>query len=51
VTPQDLAATVFTYLRIDPEAQWLDRQGRPFPIVAPGGRVRQRILAFFPDGG
>jgi hypothetical protein len=38
VTPQDLAATVFTYLGIDPEAQWLDSQGRPFPIVAPGGR-------------
>jgi uncharacterized protein (DUF1501 family) len=38
VTPQDLAATVFAYLGIDLDAQWVDGQGRPMPIVAAGGR-------------
>ncbi len=37
VTPQDLAATVFTHLGIDLSAQWVDAQGRPFPIVTEGG--------------
>jgi len=38
VTPQDLAATVFTHLGIDPDAQWINGQGRPIPIVTEGGR-------------
>ena len=38
ITPQDLAATVFTYLGIDLDSQWVDNQGRPMPIVAAGGR-------------
>ena len=38
VTPQDLAATVFTHLGIDPEAHWVNPQGRPIPIVNEGGR-------------
>jgi hypothetical protein len=38
VTPQDLAATVFTHLGIDSAAHWTSPQGRPTPIVAEGGR-------------
>ncbi len=38
VTPQDLAATVFTHLGIDPGAQWVSAQGRPTPIVTEGGQ-------------
>jgi hypothetical protein len=38
VTPQDLAATVFTHLGIDPEAHWINPQGRPIPIVLDGGK-------------
>ena len=38
VTPQDLAATVFRHLGIDPSASWTDPQGRPVPIVTEGGR-------------
>jgi hypothetical protein len=38
VTPQDLAATVFTHLGIDTGAHWVNGQGRPIPIVAENGR-------------
>ena len=38
VTPQDLAATVFTHLNIDTTAQWIDGQGRPTAILPAGGR-------------
>jgi hypothetical protein len=38
VTPQDLAATVFRHLQIDLDAQWLNPQGRPMPVVLEGGR-------------
>jgi hypothetical protein len=38
VRPADLAATVFRHLGIDLNAQWLDPQGRPIPIVTEGGR-------------
>ena len=38
VAPADLAATVFTYLGIDPAAHWTDPQGRPIPIVTEAGR-------------
>jgi hypothetical protein len=38
VTPQDLAATVFTHLGIDTAAHWVSAQGRPIPIVAEGGQ-------------
>jgi hypothetical protein len=38
VTPQDLAATVFRHLGIDLDAQWLNSQGRPIPVVLEGGR-------------
>jgi hypothetical protein len=38
VTPSDLGATVFRHLEIDLNAQWIDLQGRPQPIVTEGGR-------------
>ena len=39
VTPQDLAATVFRHLGIDPESQWQGPGGRPVPILAPGAKA------------
>ncbi|MCB1241644.1 MAG: DUF1501 domain-containing protein [Verrucomicrobiales bacterium] len=38
VGPQDLAATVFRHLGIDPGSHWTDPQGRPRPIVVEGGK-------------
>ncbi len=38
VTPSDLAATVFRHLQIPLDAQWVNPQGRPIPIVTEGGR-------------
>lgn len=37
VTPADLAATVFRHLDIPLDAQWMNPQGRPIPIVADTG--------------
>ena len=36
--PSDLAATVFRHLQIPLEAQWINPQGRPIPIVTGEGR-------------
>jgi hypothetical protein len=44
VTPQDLAATVFTHLGIDPTAHWVNGQGRPIPIVTDGGRPIAELI-------
>jgi len=38
VRPADLAATVFRHLDIDLGAQWVNRQGRPIPIVTEDGQ-------------
>ena len=38
VSPEDLAATLFTALGIDPHAPLLTRQGQPLPLVT-GGRA------------
>jgi hypothetical protein len=38
VTPSDLAATVFRHLDIPLDAQWVNPQGRPVPIVTEGGQ-------------
>ena len=38
VSPEDLAATLFTTLGIDPHAPLLTRQGQPLPLVT-GGRA------------
>lgn len=44
VRPQDLAATVFTYLGIDPESHWISGQGRPTPVVVEGGRPIAELI-------
>jgi uncharacterized protein (DUF1501 family) len=44
VGPSDLAATVFHHLGIDQNAQWVDPQGRPRPIVTEGGRVIEELI-------
>jgi hypothetical protein len=38
VTPSDLAATVFRHLDIPLDAQWINPQGRPVPIITEGGQ-------------
>ena len=43
-SPADLAATVFHHLGIDPNAQWIDPQGRPRPIVTEGGQAIEELL-------
>lgn len=42
-SPEDLAATIFERLGIDPEQRILDQQQRPVPLVD-GGRVIHEIL-------
>jgi hypothetical protein len=44
VGPSDLAATVFHHLGIDPNADWIDPQGRPRPIVTEGGAVIEELV-------
>jgi uncharacterized protein (DUF1501 family) len=44
VGPSDLAATVFHHLGIDQNAQWIDPQGRPRPIVTEGGKVIEELI-------
>ena len=41
VTPEDLAATLYHALGIDPDLRVLDSQGRPTPIVEGGTPVRR----------
>lgn len=43
-SPEDLAATIFDRLGIDPEMRIADPQGRPVPLVD-GGRVIREIVA------
>lgn len=43
-SPEDLAATIFERLGIDPELRILDQQQRPVPLVE-GGRVIHEILS------
>jgi hypothetical protein len=43
-SPEDLAATIFERLGIDPELRIADAQGRPVPLVASGQVIRD-ILA------
>ena len=45
VTPSDLAATVFRHLDIPLDANWLNPQGRPIPIVAEGGKPIAELLS------
>lgn len=44
VRPQDLAATTFRHLGIDPNSHWIDPQGRPTPIIVEGGRPIPELL-------
>ncbi len=44
VGPSDLAATVFHHLGIEPNSQWIDREGRPRPIITEGGRPITELL-------
>jgi uncharacterized protein (DUF1501 family) len=44
VTPRDLIATVYARLGIDLTTTFLDRLGRPVPIVAPGGKPIRELL-------
>jgi uncharacterized protein (DUF1501 family) len=44
VTPKDLIATLYARLGIDPTTTFVDRLGRPIPIVAPGGKAIQELL-------
>jgi hypothetical protein len=44
VLPADLAATVFHHLGIDLNSHWINRQGRPVPIVTQGGKVISELV-------
>ncbi len=44
VSPQDVAATVFTALGLDPHSCIEDRQGRPVPLVE-GGRALAEVFS------
>lgn len=44
VLPADLAATVFHHLGIDLNTHWINRQGRPVPIVTQGGKVISELV-------
>jgi len=44
IGPSDLAATVFHHLGIDPSTHWIDRQGRPVPIVTQGGSPISELI-------
>lgn len=43
VTPQDLLATIYRHLGIDPKQALTDSLGRPVPILAGGEPIRQLI--------
>ena len=44
VTPKDLIATLYARLGIDPATTFVDRLGRPVPIVAPGGKAIRELV-------
>ena len=43
VTPQDLLATIYRHLGIDPGQPLTDSLGRPVPILAHGEPIRQLL--------
>jgi uncharacterized protein (DUF1501 family) len=43
VTPQDLLATIYRHLGIDPDHTFTDATGRPVPILSHGQPIRQLI--------
>jgi len=42
--PEDLAATMFAQLGINPKHEFITPEGRPVPIVGSGGRVIRKLL-------
>ena len=44
VTPADLLATVYARLGLDLTTTFVDRLGRPIPIVPAGGKVIRELL-------
>jgi uncharacterized protein (DUF1501 family) len=44
VTPKDLIATLYARLGIDPATTFLDRLGRPVPIVSAGGKAIRELV-------
>jgi hypothetical protein len=43
LTPNDLLATIYRHLRIDPHHTFTDHIGRPIPILASGEPIRQLL--------
>ncbi|QDV32587.1 DUF1501 domain-containing protein [Tautonia plasticadhaerens] len=41
LTPQDLLATIYRHLGIDPRSEFVDRTGRPLPILPHGEPIRE----------
>lgn len=41
--PEDVLATIYHVLGIDPRTEFLDRQNRPFPIIPGGSPIKQLI--------
>jgi hypothetical protein len=41
LTPQDLLATVYRHLGIDPDHEFRDGLGRPIPVLAQGKPIRE----------
>ena len=40
-SPQDLLATIYKHLKIDPEHSFLDHFGRPVPILSEGKAIAE----------
>ena len=43
LTPNDLWATVYRHLGIDPQVSFPDAQGRPLPILPFGQAIRELV--------
>jgi hypothetical protein len=41
LTPQDLLATIYRHLHIDPRHEFTDSTGRPMPVLGQGEVIRQ----------
>jgi len=42
-TPEDVLATIYHVLGIDPRQEFLDRQGRPLPILSRGEPIKELV--------
>jgi uncharacterized protein (DUF1501 family) len=43
LTPQDLLATVYRHLGVDPDHEFQDTLGRPVPVLAHGKPIRELV--------